>query len=411
MSVNAIDVAFRAEWSQLVATLVRDLGDLALAEDVAQEAFVAASQRWHQDGIPRRPGAWLLTTARRKAIDKIRRDRRFEDRLPILAAQLDDVDDPADGPRQLADDQLALIFGCCHPALDVDAQVALTLRYIGGLSTAQIGRAFLVPEPTMAKRLVRAKRKIRSAGIPFAVPEGQVLDERIEAVCGVIYAIFTEGHASTDGVALMRGGLCDEALWLAETLASLVPDNGDVRGLTALCLLTDSRRAARTDEAGQPVLLADQDRSLWDRDKMDRGFRHLFASQTATARGAYQLRASLAAVHATAPTYEETEWAAIVRIYDTILASGPNPIVALNRAAAVVERDGPEAGLSEIDRSNVDGALDHYHYFHSARAEVLSRLERLDAAHAAYDKAIETCDNDAERTWLQERQALLSDAR
>lgn len=407
MTINPVETAFRAEWPALVATLVRDLRDLELAEDVAMEAFTTAADRWHRDGIPERPGAWLLTVARRRAIDRIRRFKRFEDRLPLLVQQVrgddDTVPDPSDPLRNVADDQLAMVFGCCHPALSIEAQVALTLRYIGGLSTAQIARAFMVPEATMAKRLVRAKHKISAAAVPIEIPSDDHIDDRTEAVLAVIYAIFTEGHTGSDGAVLVRGTLCDEAIHLAETLAALRPGDSEVRALAALCLLTDARRAARLDDAGLPVLLADQDRSQWDRSKIDRGMAHFAASHTTSRGGPYQLRAALSAVHSTADTYADTEWCAIVGIYDVILASGPSEIVELNRAAAVMEAFGAEEGLAAVEAANTSGQLDHYHYFHSARAEALRRLDRHGPAAVAYEAAIACCDNDTERRWLTSR--------
>lgn len=404
-AVSAVDVAFRTEWPRLVATLVRELRDLELAEDVAQEAFVEAARRWRQDGVPQRPGAWLLTTARRKAIDRIRRAQRFDDRLPLLAEAA--ATEPE--PKKLADDQLALLFGCCHPSLSVEAQVALTLRSVAGLTTTQIARAFLVPEPTMAKRLVRAKNKIRTAGIPFTVPDREHLSQRLDAVCGVVYAILTEGHASASGPSLTRGNLCDEAVWLAETLAGLAPTEPEVRGLAALCLLTDARRFARTDAEGQPILLADQDRRLWDQEKIRRGVAHLLAAQAHDRRGPYQLQASIAAIHATAPTYEATDWEAIVSVYDRIMAAGGGPVIALNRAAAVAEARGPEAGLALLDELDEEGELSDYHYLHSARAALLGRSGDVAAATAAYERAADLCDNEIEKAWLLERVTELAD--
>ncbi len=398
-AVSAIDAAFRSEWSRLLATLVRELRDLELAEDVAQEAFVEASTRWRKDGVPDSPGAWLLTTARRKAIDRIRRAKRFDDRLPILA----EAAGRQPAPQVLVDDQLALLFGCCHPALAVEAQVALTLRSVGGLSTAQIANAFLVPEATMAKRLVRAKRKIKAAAIPFALPDKANLNERLDAVCGVVYAIFTEGHTSTKGASLLRGSLCDEAIWLAETLARLAPGEAEVRGLAALCLLSDARRAARTTPDGTPVLLADQNRGLWNQDKIRRGLAHLVAAGTQHRAGPYRLQATVAAIHATAEGFGQTDWAAIVAVYDRMLAAGGGPVVQLNRAAAVAERDGAADGLSLLDEMATEGHLDHYHYFHSARAELLRRLGRIEEAKVAYRQALEVCNNDTELAWLTAR--------
>ncbi len=358
-----------------------------------------AARRWRIDGTPDRPGAWLLTTARRRAIDRMRRAQRFEERIPALveAAERPPPDDV------LADDQLALLFGCCHPALTIEAQVALTLRAVAGLSTTQIAHAFLVPEATMAKRLVRAKHKVRAAGIPFAIPEGELMHDRLTAVCAVVYAIFTEGHASTSGATLVRGSLCDEAIWLAETLAELAPREPELHGLAALCLLTDARRATRVDSDGQPVLLANQDRSRWDRTKIERGLSHLHQASPAGRHSVYRLQAIIAAVHTTAPTWEETEWRAIVAVYDVMLEQGGGPVVELNRAAALAELKGPAVGLAQLDSLADRGLLGDYHYFHSARAELLRRLDRFSEALTAYERAIEWCQNDSERDWLQGR--------
>ena len=404
-AVSAIDAAFRSEWSRLVATLMRELRDLELAEDAAQEAFVEASRRWRTEGVPSRPGAWLLTTARRKAIDRLRRAKRFDERLPALA----EAAKVEPEPRTLADDQLALIFGCCHPSLGVDSQVALTLRSVGGLSTAQIAHAFLVPEATMAKRLVRAKKKIKAAAIPFTVPDQQHLDARLDAVCGVVYAIFTEGHASAHGPTLLRGNLCDEAIWLADTISDLAPDESEVRGLAALCLLTDARRAARIDESDAPVLLADQDRSRWDQFKIQRGLAHLLAASGQTERGPYQLQATIAAVHSTAASFSETDWPTIVNTYDQIIRSGGGPVVELNRAVAVAESDGPPAGLELLADLAARQQLDQYHYFHSAQAELLRRTGDVKGAALAYDRSIEVCDNEIELAWLKQRRDELAE--
>ncbi len=402
--VSPVEAAFRTEWPKIVATLTRELGDLQLAEDMAGEAFAEASRVWRTGGVPHRPGAWLLTTARRRAIDRLRRDRRFEDRIPHLAADLERQPETA----TLVDDQLALIFGCCHPALDDEARVALTLRSIGGLSTAQIARAFLVPEPTMAKRLVRAKKKIRAAGIPFTIPARDQLDARIDAVCGVIYAVFTEGHTASTGSAVLRGTLCDEAIWLAETLAGLMPDHDEVRALAALCLLTDARRATRTDDRGWPILLADQDRDRWNHDRIRDGMRHLVAAGAHAAHpGPYRLRAIVAAAHAGAPRYADTDWGSIIAVYRMMRDRGGGAIVELNLAVAIGERDGPAAGLAELDRVLASGQLDEYHYLHAARAELLRRSGAVDRARDGYARAIECCTNDAERAWLADRQDRL----
>ncbi len=400
---TGIAEAFRTEWTRVVATLVRDLGDLGLAEEVAQDAFYAAAERWRETGTPERPGAWLTTTARRKAIDVIRRRQRFEDRLPELARRLDqDVD--AD-PTGLVDEQLALLLGCCHPALPPEGQVALTLRAVAGLSTAQIARAFLVSEPTMTRRLTRAKDKIRATNIPFRVADREVLVERLGAVCAVVHSIFTEGHTAATSTTLIRGDLCDEAIWLAELLATLVPDAPEVLGLHALLLLTDARRDARTGTDGLPVLLADQDRSRWDQASVSRGLATLARAHSHRQVGQYQLQAAIAALHSTAATFDDTDWARIVSLYDVLLVHHPSAITGLNRAAAIGHRDGPAAGLAEIDAlSDADRTeLATYPYLHAARAEFLRRLGSDRDADAAFDAAIAASQNDAERRHLERR--------
>ncbi|MEO1057989.1 MAG: sigma-70 family RNA polymerase sigma factor [Actinomycetota bacterium] len=397
--VSAVDAAFRAEWSGLVATLRREFGDLQIAEDAAQDAFAAASRMWRRDGVPERPGAWLLVTARRRAIDALRRAKSLDDRLATLA------DAPPPSPREMLDDQLALIFGCCHPALSTEAQVALTLRTVCGLSTDQIARAFLVPSATMGKRLVRAKDKIRRAGIPFSVPDVNLLDERVDGVAAVIYAVFTEGHASTGNDTLIRGDLCDEAIWLAETVTTLLPDHGDVHALAALCLLTDARRAARFGQHGEPILLPDQDRDAWDRHKVARGLDHLVAARRHDARGPYRPHAEIAAVHSISPCYDATDWTAIIGVYDRWLAAGGNAVVALNRAVALGERDGPDAALAALTPLLASGELDDYHYAHVAHATSLRRAGRNDEAVAAYDRALATCSNDSEARWIRAERA------
>lgn len=383
-----------------MATLMRDLGDLDLAEDTAQDAFTEAAARWDSEGVPDKPGAWLITTARRKAIDRIRRDQRFADRLPMLYdAETDETE--TDGAR--ADDQLALIFGCCHPSLAIEAQVALTLREVCGLSTGQIAAAFLTPEPTMAKRLVRAKNKIRSAGVPFEVPDPERLAERREAVLSVIYLIFTEGHTTSSDTPLLRGDLCDEARWLVGLLAHLLDGDPEVLGLSALLSFTDSRRAARTDADGRLVLLDDQDRSLWDRELIDRGQTLLTEAFEQGETGAYQLQAAIAAAHATAPTAGQTDWPLIARLYARLAELAPGPVVELNRAVAVAMADGPQAGLELLDRLESDGGLEGYRYLHAARADMLRRVGRNDEAAEAYRRALALGGNAAEREFLEGR--------
>jgi RNA polymerase sigma-70 factor (ECF subfamily) len=399
---------FAAEWPQLVATLVRELGDLALAEDCASDAFVEASARWGPGQVPDRPGAWLLTTARRKAIDRLRREQRFADRLPALQAA---ADRPDPGPgHALADDQLALIFGCCHPSLDTSAQVALTLREVCGLSTAQIAGAFLVATETMAKRLVRAKGKIRVAGVPFTVPGPDALPARLRSVLHVVYLIFTEGHSSADAAGLVRGDLCDEARWLAGLLARLLPDEPEVLGLDALLCFTDARRAARFAPDGSLALLEDQDRDLWDAALIAEGHERLARAWPMGRVGPYQLQAAIAAAHADAATTAATDWPAIVRLYDALAAQVPTPVIALNRAVAVAMAAGPAAGLALLDELGTEPDLQEYRYFHAARADLLRRLGDHDAAASSYRRAIDLTAGDEERTFLHTRLAEVTGA-
>jgi RNA polymerase sigma-70 factor (ECF subfamily) len=402
---------FRTEWPRLVATLVRDVGDLSIAEDAAQDAFVEASTRWPIEGVPERPGAWLVTTGRRKAIDQIRRMQRFEDRVPALArdlaARVDNSEFEPEGDQAL-DDQLALLVGCCHPALAPEAQVALTLRIVAGLSTPQIARAFLVSEDTMTRRLTRAKSKIRAARIPFDPPNAHTLRERVGAVCEVISSIFTEGHASATDTALIRGDLCEEAIWLAELLSRLTPTDPEVAGLHALLLLTDARRPSRLDHHGRPILLADQDRSLWDQPMIARGLAELARAHSFQRGGAFQFQAAIAALHATAPTFEATDWPAVLRLYDALLRRQPSALVALNRAIAVDRVHGPGSALAALDAiphaDDLTGDVEDYVYFHTARSDILARLDRPDAADAALDRAIECSTNESERSFLRRRQ-------
>jgi RNA polymerase sigma-70 factor, ECF subfamily len=405
---------FRAEWPKLVATLMRDIGDLTIAEDAAQDAFFEASTRWPTDGVPDRPGAWLVTTGRRKAIDQMRRMRRFENRLPALADDLaaitfastrsGDIDLVGE---QVLDDQLALLVGCCHPALGPEAQVALTLRIVAGLSTPQIARAFLVSEDTMTRRLTRAKSKIRVARIPFDPPSRDTVAERVGAVCEVISSIFTEGHASATDTAFIRGDLCEEAIWLAELLSKVAPTDPEVAGLHALLLLTDARRSSRLDPHGSPILLADQDRSLWDQPMIARGLAELARAHSFQRAGPFQFRAAIAALHATAVTFETTDWPGVLRVYDVLLHRQPSALVALNRAIAVDRVHGPAAALDALDAipeaDDLTGDVNGYVYFHIARADVLARLDRLDDATTALDRAVVCSTNEAERSFLRRR--------
>lgn len=399
--------AFATLWPRLVATLVREVGDVGLAEDCVQEAFASAATAWAGSQTPDRPGAWLLAVARHKSIDHIRRSARLRELLPVVAAADRDDLDGAEMTTELLDDQLRLVLGCCHPALSVDAQVALTLRIVAGLSTRQIASAFFVSEPTMTRRLTRAKTKIREAKIPFTRSDRQTLEERLPTVCAVIYSIFTEGHASASAATLMRGDLCDEAVWLATLVAQLTPDEPEVSGLLALLLLIDARRATRTDSTGRPVLLADQDRTRWDRVMIARGLAVLGKAHAARLGGPYQYQAAIAALHATAPSFEVTDWAAIVGLYDVWVEQWPAAVVELNRAVALSYARGPQSGfdaLEEIGRED----LAEYVYFHSTRAELLTRLARDSEAIEAFRRALALSVNDAERRHLDRRLAQLS---
>ena len=378
----------RTEWPRVVAILVRDFGDIELAEDCAQEAFLEASQRWGDgEDVPDRPGAWLTTTARRKALDRVRRSTNYQSKLEELETRA--RRGPETATTDLVDEQLALLLGCCHPSLNLEAQVALTLRLVAGLTTEQIARGFLVEDATMGKRLTRAKNKVRAAGVPFASVDRAVLQERIEAVCHVIYLIFTEGHASSSEEAFVRGDLCDEAAWLATLLARLLPDEPETHGLAALILFTDARRATRVDADGLPILLEDQDRSLWDRDKITSGLHALGRARDLGALGPFGLQALLASMHVVAPSFDQTDWERMVRIYDLLAQTDSSPVVALNRAVALSFAVDPEAGLAAIEPLRED--LDNYVYLHSARAELLRRTGDIDGARDSYRKAL-TCD-------------------
>ncbi len=399
MAQSIVAQVFAEEWPRVVATLVRDLRDVDAAEDAAQQAFTEAAEQWGPNTTPDKPGAWLLTTARRRSIDRLRREARFEDRLAQLQAK---IDIPPPSPHQLIDDQLALIFGCCHPSLDVKAQVALTLRAVCGLSTAQIAAAFLIPEPTMAKRLVRAKSKIRVANIPFTTPDRDHLTSRLAPVLAIIYLIYTEGHAASDGQQLVRGSLCDEARWLAGLVADLLPNESEASGLAALICLTDARRSTRTDESGDVVLLEDQDRSLWNCSLIEAGNRHLDRARMSGVVGSYQVQAWIAREHSGAASSDETDWHKIASFYDVLFQLEPTDVVALNRAVALSKASGPQAGLDAL--ATIDG-LDSYRYYHVARAEFLSQLGQHDKARAAFSQALLQTTNEAERTFLKNKLA------
>lgn len=396
-----IDEVFRTEWPRVVAILMRDFGDLQLAEDCAQEAFVHASERWGADlVVPDNPGAWLTTTARRKALDRVRRSKNYESKLAELEARAK-RGPVASAGGDLVDEQLVMLLGCCHPALNLESQVALTLRLVAGLSTEQIARAFLVDDSTMGKRIARAKSKIRDAGIPFRHVDREVLVERLSAVRHVIYLIFTAGHAGRGGDEFVRGDLCDEAAWLASLLASLVPDDSEAHALHGLILLTDARRATRVDEHEVPVMLEYQDRAAWDRAKIGSGLCALGRAKELGPLGSFGLQAVLASLHATAPSFERTDWTRIVRTYDLLVKIDPSPVVALNRAVALSFSDGAEVGLAAIEP--LRSVLDNYVYLHSARAELFRRLNLKERAAVSYNKAIECRPIEAERLFLQKR--------
>jgi RNA polymerase sigma-70 factor (ECF subfamily) len=387
--VAILEQAFREQWGYVLAALIGFLGDFDLAEEAAQEAFAIAAERWPRDGVPASPGVWLVTTARNRAIDRLRRDRTLAAKTRLLEVP-EAVEDHVDATT-FPDERLELVFTCCHPALAIDAQVALTLRTLGGLSTGEIARAFLVGEPTMAQRLVRAKRKIKAAGIPFRVPPDHLLPDRLSAVLAVVYLIFNEGYGG-------RGELAAEALRLGRALAELMPDEPEVHGLLAMMLLHDARRAARFHN-GDLVLLADQDRSLWDRSQIATGRAVLDRAFALRGRGPYVVQAAIASLH----TDDVRDWPQIAALYGELSRLTDSPVVELNRAVAVAEADGPEAGLRIVDGL----ALDDYRYLHATRAELLGRLGRTAEARAAYARALELVHDDAERRLLERKLAEL----
>jgi RNA polymerase sigma-70 factor (ECF subfamily) len=398
------DVAgiFRAEYGRAVAVIARFLGDLSAAEEAVQDAFTTALERWPRDGVPPAPAGWIITTARHRAIDRLRREASRDERQQA-AMRLLECDAEVE-EHDVKDDHLRLIFTCCHPALAPDAQLALTLRLIGGLTTAEIARAFLVPEPTLAQRISRAKAKIRAAGIPYRVPAATELPARLGSVLAVIYLVFNEGYSATEGETLVRAELCDEAIRLGRLLLALVPEEPEVAGLLALMLFIDARRAARVDARGAFVRLADQDRSGWNDRRLDEARALLRACLARNRPGPYQIQAAINAVHSDATLAAATDWRQILALYDQLLALNPSPVVVLNRAIVVAEIDGPARALGQVEALD----LDHYHLFHAVRADLLRRVGRDADAAIAYQAAIARCTNERELEFLRQRLASLS---
>jgi RNA polymerase sigma-70 factor, ECF subfamily len=399
---EAVARVFRAENGRAVAVLTRLLGDISLAEEAVQDAFTTALERWPREGVPPAPAGWIITTARNRAIDRLRRESTRDERQEA-AMRLFERDEPI-AEHDVKDDQLRLIFTCCHPALAPEAQLALTLRLIGGLNTAEIARAFLVPESTMAQRISRAKAKIRAAGIPYRVPDAMELPARLRSVLAVVYLVFNEGYSATSGPALVRNDLCDEAIRLGRLLLELVPETPEIAGLLALMLFIDARRDARADAQGAFVRLADQDRGSWDRARLEEARALMRGCLARNRPGPYQIQAAINAVHSDAGDAAATDWKQILALYDQLIDMNPSPVVALNRAIVVAEIDGPARALALVEALQLDG----YHLFHAVRADLLRRLGRDADAAAAYQEAIARSENAREREFLEQRLRSLS---
>jgi len=405
---RAVAEAHRREWAFVLAATARVTRDLDIAEECVQDAYVAALDAWARQGVPRNPGAWLTTAARHRALDGLRRDRTLRAKLPLLIVPGAEQEPAGAADGAIPDDRLRLIFTCCHPALAREAQVALTLRLVCGLTTGEIAQAFLVSEPTMAARVTRAKKKISAARIAYRVPEAAELPDRIDAVLTVVHLLYTTGHTDPVGSGLVRADLVERAVGLARMLHELMPDEPEVTGLLALLLITDARRAARTDNAGNLLLLEQQDRSLWDSGAIAVGGALVAEALRRGAPGRFALQAAIAAVHAEAPSYPATDWAQILLLYDRLIRVWPSPVVALNRAVAVAMVCGPQAALAEIEELERDGRLDGYRYLPATKADLLRRLGRLVQARAAYAEALGLAENAAERSFLAGRIAEMS---
>lgn len=399
-AAEQVEKIFREEHGRVLAALISQFEDFDLAEDALQEALVNALERWEADGIPKNPGAWLTTVAKRRAIDRVRRSTTLERSLVTLYPQISQ-DEPEMDDAQIPDDRLKLMFTCCHPSLALEAQVALTLHTLGGLTTPEIARAFLVPAPTMAQRLARARAKIRNAGIPYRVPPIDLLPERLDALLAVIYLIFNEGYSATSGDEPIRKELCEEAIRLGRVLVALMPGNAETRGLLALMLLHDSRRAARLDEAGRLILLEEQDRTRWDQAKIREGIAILDEALALFEPGPYQVQAAISALHAEAQTAEATDWRQIVALYNTLATMTPSVVVEVNRAVAVGMAFGPQMGLDML--LQLESQAEGFYPYHAARADLLRRANQREVAADAYRRALELCGNRAERAYLQRR--------